>query len=65
MDSPSCYSTRTLAERWLCTPQHIRDLVSAGNLGHFKIGRNIRIPTSEVEKWERITMELFVPDNVD
>ena len=54
MESPPCYSTKTLADRWLCTSQHIRDLVEAGELGYFTIGRNIRNPASEVEKWERV-----------
>ena len=54
MESPPCYSTKTLADRWLCTPHHIRNLVDRGELGYFTIGRNIRIPASEVEKWERV-----------
>ena len=47
------YTPRTLADRWACTPQHVRDLIRAGELHAFRVGRMIRIRQMEVERFER------------
>lgn len=46
------YTPETLAERWSCSSQHIRDLVAAGHLRAFRVGRLIRIRREEVERYE-------------
>src|SRR5690625_685425 len=46
------YTPETLAERWSCSSQHIRDLVAAGRLRAFRVGRLIRIRREEVERYE-------------
>ena len=46
------YTTETLAERWQCSAQHIRDMVHKGHLRVFRVGRLIRIPAAEVERIE-------------
>jgi excisionase family DNA binding protein len=46
------FSPDTLAERWGCSSQHIRDLIRAGKLESFRIGRLIRIPAAAVKKFE-------------
>lgn len=42
----------TLAQRWDCSDQHIRNLVEDNRLHGFRIGRLIRIPAWEVEQVE-------------
>ena len=49
------YTVATLAERWQCSDQHIRDLIHKGELSCFRAGRLIRIPASEVERFESNT----------
>ena len=41
-----------VAERWSCSAKHIRALISAGTLPHFRVGRLIRIPPAAVEAVE-------------
>ncbi len=33
------YTTEALAERWDCSAQHVRDLIRAGTLRSFRVGR--------------------------
>lgn len=45
---------RQLAERWGCSERHVRNLIAAGQLRHFRLGgRLLRIPASAVEEYER------------
>jgi len=46
------FSVPQLADRWQCSEQHIRDLVSSGALQHFRLGRLIRIPDLAVRDYE-------------
>jgi excisionase family DNA binding protein len=46
------YSPQTLAERWGCSDQKIRNMLDAGELSGFRLGKLIRIPASEVERYE-------------
>lgn len=46
------YTPETLAERWSCTPDHVRRLCRRGGLTFFKLGKHIRIPFDEVERYE-------------
>lgn len=46
------YSPETLAERWGCSPDKIRGMCKSGEIASFRLGRLIRIPASEVERFE-------------
>lgn len=46
------YSPETLAERWDCSAEKVRRMVHAGELDAFRLGKLIRIPASEVERFE-------------
>src|SRR3989344_2259651 len=46
------YTPETLAERWDCSPSHIRNLIDRGDLRSFRLGRLIRIPPEEVTRIE-------------
>ena len=47
------YSPETLAERWGCTPSHVRKMVRRGDLRAFRLGgKLLRIPAVEVERIE-------------
>ena len=46
------YSPETLAERWACSSETVRQMCRRGELDHFRLGKLIRIPASEVERVE-------------
>lgn len=46
------YSPETLATRWNCSAQKVRQMVHAGELQGFRLGKLIRIPAQEVERVE-------------
>ena len=46
------YSPETLAERWGCSSEKIRGMYHAGELSGFRLGKLIRIPADEVERYE-------------
>lgn len=46
------YSPETLAERWGCSAEKIRLMFHAGDLAGFRLGKLIRIPAAEVERYE-------------
>lgn len=47
------YTPDTLAQRWTCTPQHVRKLIRTNMLRAFRIGSLLRISADEVERYER------------
>ena len=47
------YTPDTLADRWGCSGEKVRQLVKQGQLRGFRIGRMIRIPVSAVEEYEQ------------
>ena len=50
---PNVFTTRTLADRWDCSPQHIRDMIKSGDLDAFPLGPKAwRIPIEAVAKVE-------------
>lgn len=63
-DSPasqvnSAFSPRTLAERWACTEQHVRNMVKRGELPAFRLdGKLLRIKGVDVEAFERSESEV-------
>lgn len=52
MTAPRPFSPETLADRWGCSPDKIRGMCKAGEIASFRLGRLIRIPASEVERFE-------------
>jgi len=46
------YSPQTLADRWGCSAEKIRRMYRAGEIGGFELGKLIRIPAAEVERFE-------------
>jgi excisionase family DNA binding protein len=46
------FSPKTLAERWSCTDQHIRNLITTGRLPGFRLGKLIRIRAVDVDRYE-------------
>lgn len=46
------YSIATLAERWGCSDDVVRRLVSQGHLQSFRVGALIRVSAAEVERYE-------------
>lgn len=46
------YSLQTLAHRWGCRSGAIRRMLQDGKISGFRVGRLVRIPFSEVERWE-------------
>jgi excisionase family DNA binding protein len=49
----SVLTPEDVAERWKCSPSHVRRLIANGKLGHFRLGgKLLRIPESAVEAFE-------------
>lgn len=46
------YSPETLADRWGCSAEKVRLMYRGGELAGFRLGKLIRIPASEVERYE-------------
>ena len=46
------YSPETLADRWGCSAEKVRIMCRSGELPSFRLGKLIRIPASEVERYE-------------
>lgn len=46
------FSTETLAARWGCSDQHIRNMIKRGDLACFRIGNLIRIRACEIQRIE-------------
>lgn len=46
------FSTETLAQRWGCSGELIRQMCRRGELSYFRLGKLIRIPANEVERLE-------------
>jgi excisionase family DNA binding protein len=46
------FTTRQLADRWQCSERHLRDLIGAGKLPAFRVGRMYRVPAWAVREAE-------------
>jgi excisionase family DNA binding protein len=46
------FSPETLAERWGCSAEKVRQMFHQGELAGFRLGKLIRIPANEVERFE-------------
>src|SRR4051812_38872865 len=54
MNAPKPFTPETLADRWGCSPKHVRNLVNRGELRGFKLGgKLVRIPADAVEEAEQ------------
>lgn len=51
------FSPETLGERWGCSGQKIRQMFHEGELAGFRLGKLIRIPAIEVERYECAQMQ--------
>lgn len=52
------FSPETLANRWGCSSEKIRQMYHLGELHGFRLGRLIRIPANEVERVECLNTDL-------
>src|SRR5690606_15733807 len=52
VSAPKPYSPETLAERWGCSAEKVRIMYRNGELPGFRLGKLIRIPAAEVERYE-------------
>jgi len=52
MTAPKPFSPETLAERWDCSAETVRRMYHHGELVGFRLGKLIRIPANEVERYE-------------
>lgn len=50
--TPPALSVRSLASRWGCSEGVVRKVIATGGLHAFRVGTLIRIPLSEVERYE-------------
>ena len=46
------FTPETLAERWQCSAQTVRDLINGGRLPAFRLGRMFRISQQVVQDFE-------------
>lgn len=46
------FTPETLAERWSCSAEKVRQMIHCGELAGFRLGKLFRIPAVEVEKYE-------------
>jgi excisionase family DNA binding protein len=46
------YSPELLADRWGCSAEKVRQMYHRGELAGFRLGKLIRIPALEVERFE-------------
>ena len=59
------YTPETLAERWECSPQHVRKMLADGRLKGFKLASRMwRISTTEVAKDEEDQCETLSSENI-
>lgn len=48
----TAYTVDTLAERWVCSPDVIYDMIRKRKIKAFKVGRVLRISAEEVARYE-------------
>lgn len=46
------FSPETLGDRWGCSAEKVRLMCRAGEIASFRLGKLIRIPANEVERYE-------------
>lgn len=50
------FTPETLAERWGCSAEKVRQMIRRGDLRAFRLGKLIRIPANEAERVECLSM---------
>ena len=55
------FTPETLADRWGCSSEKIRQMVKRGELQGFRLGKLYRIPANEVERVECLNTDSFPP----
>lgn len=51
---PNVYTPETLADRWQCSPRHVRNMIRDGRLPGFRLGgKLLRIRAGDVEEFEQ------------
>jgi excisionase family DNA binding protein len=46
------FTPETLAKRWSCSAEKVRQMIHRGELAAFSLGKLFRIPSNEVERYE-------------
>jgi excisionase family DNA binding protein len=46
------FTPETLAKRWSCSAEKVRQMIHRGELAAFSLGKLFRIPVTEVERYE-------------
>ena len=64
MNTPKPFSPQTLAERWDCSSETVRTMCHSGAIGWFPVGKLIRIPAAEVERFECQTTDSSSTEDV-
>jgi excisionase family DNA binding protein len=59
------FSPETLANRWGCSSEKVRQMCRRGELATFRLGKLIRIPASEVERIECLNDPTAAGDSSD
>jgi excisionase family DNA binding protein len=57
------FSPETLAERWGCSAEKVRQMFHRGEVAGFRLGKLIRIPAHEVERFEAACSQTQVNTN--
>lgn len=56
---PECYTPKTLAERWSCSPRHVRRMIKDGLIPHLIFGEKLlRIKREDVLAYERVDQSI-------
>ena len=65
MTAEKPFSPETLADRWGCSAEKVRIMCRDGEIASFRLGKLIRIPAAEVERYEcqEITNSLAIEEN--
>lgn len=65
------FPPKSLAEHWSCSERHIRNLIEAGEIPCFRLGKLVRIPApyvravDEGRPWREVAQEEPVPSRTN
>lgn len=54
---PPILTPRMVAEYWSCSERSVRNLINAGKLEAFRVGKLLRVRAEDVRKYERMNTE--------
>lgn len=52
-DAPRALSAKAVAQAWGVSERHVTDLCARKALGHFRVGRTVRIRPADIEAYEK------------